>query len=242
MFMSPFVAEQGGPPVGPGTWYLGPWPAPYDGVAPIDAANVVAAYQPKAATGSIYERTVANYAASLVNIANPGAHDAITGVLPSWAAATGWFGPIFPVRCFLITDIVPDTQNAAYFASYSGFYDGLTNISLLGGSGVLLHRTVGMVRAGNYSPIKDVTGGTSNGVLGVNKETIYLNGIAIDILLAPPPALTGDALYLLGNNLSGVNNFGVINMYCESIAIYKPGITPAQAAAVSWAMEVIRNA
>jgi hypothetical protein len=99
-----------------------------------------------------------------------------------------------------------------------------------------------MVRAGNYSPIKDVTGGTSNGVLGVNKETIYLNGIAIDILLAPPPALTGDALYLLGNNLSGVNNFGVINMYCESIAIYKPGITPAQAAAVSWAMEVIRNA
>lgn len=41
----------------------------------------VAAYQPKGA---------ASYAASKVNLANPGTNDATEGVAPSWSAATGW--------------------------------------------------------------------------------------------------------------------------------------------------------
>ena len=44
-------------------------------------ACCVAAYQPKGA---------ASYAASLINLANPGTYDATAGVAPTWAAGTGW--------------------------------------------------------------------------------------------------------------------------------------------------------
>jgi len=49
----------------------------------VNPANVVAAYQAKGA---------ASYAASKVNLANPGTYDATEGVAPSWDAATGWTG------------------------------------------------------------------------------------------------------------------------------------------------------
>ena len=41
----------------------------------------VAAYQPKGA---------ADYASSKINLATPGVNDAVEGVAPAWAAATGW--------------------------------------------------------------------------------------------------------------------------------------------------------
>lgn len=47
----------------------------------IAAANCIAAYQAKGA---------ASYAASLVNLANPGTYNATEGTAPDWAAGTGW--------------------------------------------------------------------------------------------------------------------------------------------------------
>jgi len=47
----------------------------------ISAANAILAYQAKGA---------ASYAASLVNLANPGTYDAYAGSAPTWAAGTGW--------------------------------------------------------------------------------------------------------------------------------------------------------
>ena len=47
----------------------------------INAANAIVVYQPKGA---------ASYAASLVNLANPGTYDAYAGSAPTWAAGTGW--------------------------------------------------------------------------------------------------------------------------------------------------------
>lgn len=47
----------------------------------VTGKTCVAAYQPKGA---------ASYAASLVNLAQPGTYDAAEGVAPTWAAGTGW--------------------------------------------------------------------------------------------------------------------------------------------------------
>lgn len=47
----------------------------------VPGKTCVAAYQPKGA---------ASYAASKVNLANPGTYDATEGVAPAWDAATGW--------------------------------------------------------------------------------------------------------------------------------------------------------
>lgn len=47
----------------------------------VSGKTCVAVYQPKGA---------ASYAASLVNLANPGTYDAAAGVAPTWAAGTGW--------------------------------------------------------------------------------------------------------------------------------------------------------
>jgi len=65
------IGQQGdghsAPPVS-GPWYTGPWPAYDPLIPPIPLASVVAAYQPKAATGSIYARVVGDgsYQVSLI--------------------------------------------------------------------------------------------------------------------------------------------------------------------------------
>lgn len=72
------------------TWYL---------AGGIDAANCVAAYQPKGA---------ASHALSYVNLANPGTYDAAPGTAPTWDQATGW---IFNgTSQYLTTGIVPATD------------------------------------------------------------------------------------------------------------------------------------
>lgn len=58
----------------------------------IPAANCIAAYQPIGA---------ADYATSLVNLANPGTYDAYAGEAPNFAAATGWG---FTGTQYLLTD------------------------------------------------------------------------------------------------------------------------------------------
>lgn len=49
----------------------------------VAAGSCLVAYQPKGAE---------SYAASKVNLANPGKYDAVEGVAPTWAKDTGWTG------------------------------------------------------------------------------------------------------------------------------------------------------
>lgn len=60
-------------------WWLGPWPAPYDSVDPIDPADVRIAYQPGSAEGTDWERAIADLSASLVNLNDPGTNDGTAG-------------------------------------------------------------------------------------------------------------------------------------------------------------------
>jgi hypothetical protein len=61
----------------------------------IDPDDCIAAYQPKGAT---------NYDASLINLVNPGTHDATAGKAPDWDASTGWYFDKANSE-YLITDI-----------------------------------------------------------------------------------------------------------------------------------------
>src|SRR4030042_266315 len=72
----------------------------------ISAANCLAAYQPKGA---------ASYAASKVNLANPGTYDAVDGVaFPTWAAATGW--TFNGVAQYLTSNCPTDMKPMSYIA------------------------------------------------------------------------------------------------------------------------------
>jgi len=63
----------------------------------ISATNCIAAYQPKGA---------ASYAASKINLANPGTYDATDGTAyPTWAALTGW--SFNGLTQYLLTGITP---------------------------------------------------------------------------------------------------------------------------------------
>jgi len=230
-----------------GPWYAGPWPAPYHAVLPIPATSVSAAYQPKEAAGSLYARTVSDYAASLVDIARPGIHDAVAISVPLWAAATGWRGVVFPGGSYLTTGIIPTSQDQAIFGSYSGFNVGVAPQSVFGGSGTAATGAtlaVDRVACANYSTTSSVLVGVpaNGGVVGVTGTEFYYNGILAGMLDMPPLGASGDAIALMASNAGGLYSFGFINTYGECFVIYNKAISGAQAVALSWAMEVIRSA
>lgn len=67
----------------------------------VAAGDCVAAYQAKGA---------ASYAASKVNLANPGTYDAADGAAyPTWYAATGW---TFDGTKWLTTEVIPQSTNS----------------------------------------------------------------------------------------------------------------------------------
>ena len=67
----------------------------------ISAENCVAAYQAKGA---------ADYAASLVNLANPGTYNAANGNSPTFNTAIGW--TFDGVNDYLVTGIVPASDQS----------------------------------------------------------------------------------------------------------------------------------
>jgi len=103
-----------------GAWYTGPWPAPYDGVTPIDLADIRVAYQFAWGTGTIYERfDAANKSNALVNLADPGTDDATEAVSTPWSAANGFE---FDGTGYLMT-IVPNREDSG-FAQFTDAVDG----------------------------------------------------------------------------------------------------------------------
>jgi len=91
----------------------------------IDPANCIAAYQPKGA---------ASYAASKVNLANPGTYDAVDGAAyPTWSADTGWtFNKLLsqylkscPRTAYTTTGIIRYTNNPASVMSAQAVMFGL---------------------------------------------------------------------------------------------------------------------
>lgn len=116
----------------------------------IPAANCIAVYQPKGA---------ASYAASKINLANPGTYDATEGVAPSWAAETGWTGN--GSTMFLITGLANSGYSIVF--RYSG---ASLNFRYFYGN----TPTTGSYRAAwNYLYF-----GNKSGVLGSHASGVYV--------------------------------------------------------------------
>ena len=93
------IAGRAGGGAAPIPWYLS---------GGISAENCIAAYQPKGA---------ASFAASKINIANPGTHDLTDGVAQvTFDTAVGWTST--NANTYLVTDISPDS-NTSLIVRYS---------------------------------------------------------------------------------------------------------------------------
>lgn len=83
--------------------------------------SCVAAYQPKGA---------ADYAASKVNLANPGTYDLSDGVAPNWDTGTGWG--------FTGTQYLEDTNYSPFIANFTlvfyGTYSTSATVAVVAGS------------------------------------------------------------------------------------------------------------
>lgn len=146
------------------TWYYA------GGIA---AANCIIAYQPKGA---------ADYAASKVNLANPGTYNATDGAaFPTWDAVNGW---IFNGSTqYLTTGYIPAAgQTKSLIARLS---DAVTsNFPLIGTQanankfGVMANSAwQGGRTYGNGSPTVTVLGQLTGGVFAVAGNQGYLNGV-----------------------------------------------------------------
>ena len=208
-------------------WYL------QGGIA---AGNCIAAYKPKGATSQ---------AAALVNLANPGTYNAISGTkAPTWAAATGWSfnegdgqqyirtGIIFPDANHSV--IVRFEMNTAYTFTYRMAFGSYTAPAFWFAPQWGSKRTYQSVGVAS-SPGNIIN--TSGARVACLSDYAYLDGVQDGAT-----QFTGDAttkeIYL-----GAVNNNGPaaasLGGYIHAAAIYSIKITAAQVAAVTAAMAAL---
>lgn len=199
----------------------------------INPANCIAAYQPKGA---------ASYAASKVNLANPGTYDATGGNAPDWDATNGW--KFDGVNDYLDTGILPSqtwsvlirysdtafTSSTRYFMglldrdpAYTRFYLSGTTSSISFGNG-------GQI---SYSGSSDRT----LGVIGISAQDGYQNGV--DVIDIPTDKTDyGFSIYIGCRNDSGTAA-GYMNFYLQAFAIYNAALTSTQVGLLTTAMNAL---
>lgn len=206
----------------------------------VPGETCIAAYQPKGAT---------SYAASKINLANPGTHDAIEGVAPTWNAATGW--TFNGTTQWLDTGLNPGVE---YTGQWSAFvlFSGATAVSyatIMGGSnsamscGIFIQpNTAGGIRYFNPNGA-DRAGGLASGVVGVagsstfNRRGGYRNGVKDADLMISPVAL--DGFYIGCLRRFGVGPVGRRACSIQALAIYSTSLLEAASATISAAMAAL---
>lgn len=194
------------------------------------------AYQPKGA---------ASYAASLVNLANPGTDDATEGVAPSWDATDGW--TFNGSTQYLNTGVGPGVVNAAsVFIRYSDAGQGAT--PHLFGS-IRLGQVCGIIpRNSSYGgdtfyTWKDMsirTSGTEGAVDGIvaGGGVAYRDGSAI----SSDAPTSGLGMYVFFIGALNDNSGGAINFMptkVQAYVYYSDSLTAGEAATVSAAMAAL---
>ena len=198
----------------------------------IPAINCIAAYQPKEA---------ASYAASKVNLANPGVLDAVDGTaFPTWTTGIGWTFTAASSQ-YLKTGIKPTDNYSAIvrFSNASGVYvlargDASTN-DLLAIRPVFVAQR--QYRWGNTIFSGGVN--TTSGVMAVTTNYGYLNGVP-DIVITSAMATTLITAIAIGAGEFTTNTFG--NFFggnVQAVAIYDTTLSDAQIAALSVLMAAL---
>lgn len=202
----------------------------------IPAANCIAAYQPKGA---------ASYAASKINLANPGTYNATEGVAPAWAALTGWAGNGL---AWLNTGIVWPTQIPASYtgiALFSGVttvgYKALFGIEGAGGTYFLVDPNVvgGFVRYYTGAGLLEKAPQLTAGVLCIAGLNFYRNGVA-DGNGAGNFTTSGFTLVLMSYRTPGGAAAAILNSgYLQAAAFYNISLTAPQCLALATAMAAL---
>jgi hypothetical protein len=196
----------------------------------IPEANCIGAYQ---AIGA------ASYAASKVNLANPGTYDLTDPAGDvAFAAATGWEGGSSK---YFDTGIVLHPQNVSVLVRFT---NGGHNICPFGASRATGGNRATRVTTFNLSnltyfqnggAISSLTETGFTGVYGVAGDKAFKNGVDLDLSLA---AGSGTQIYSVFVMAS--NNDGAAGQFftgkIQAVAIYNTTLTPAQVASVSTAM------
>lgn len=184
----------------------------------ISAANCIAAYQPKGA---------ASYAASKVNLANPGTYDAGDGsAYPTWNATDGW---IFVTK-YLTTGIVP-TDNFSCVVRFSNTVNNgeCFMLSSLKTGAPVCYFELSPYLSGNMRflygdkvlPVS--SGGKSAGVMGMTNTTGYYNGASVVSMAGYSWSGTTVPLYIGRRNADGGGGAGFTG-YIQALAIYNINI------------------
>ena len=167
----------------------------------------VAAYQPKGA---------ASYAASKINLANPGTYNAYEGAAPSWNSATGW---TFSWNEYLANGLsVSNGYTLLVRADFS-----MNNYYMNGPDSFRVSATSSGVKAvaSNYIEVT-----CSRPILfGIGGNNLYADGAVVS---------SG----LNGTGISGQFTMGHYNNL-QAVAIYSDTLSAAEVATVSAAMAAL---
>ena len=192
------------------------------------ATGCVAAYQPKGA---------ASLAASYVNLANPGTHDAAPGIAPTWDTTNGW---IFATTQYL--NVALTTTNETWTLIYQFTGASVSNVfayAVGASSGAAFSFCFGpnFLNGARYisgAQTITVAPNLTSGVAAVAGKSAYLNGTSQGTI----PAGTSTAN--LGWSIGRVKNGSSGAAHnCQAMAIYNNTLTGPQVAAISTAMAAL---
>jgi hypothetical protein len=196
----------------------------------ITPANCLAAYQPIGA---------ADYAASKINLANPGTYNATDSAAPDWDATNGWDFNGTTHR--LLTGIVP-AAGYTMIVRFSNYNQSVVN-------GIIIGFAASATQRFNIQPVKstghfycygdaaiDTGSFLSNGIMCMAGDDCYLNGS----LEATLSGTWGATIYQIGIGASGAAagaNFA--DTYIQAVAIYDTAITSDQVSALTAAINLL---
>ncbi len=223
------AARQGGIPA----WLYGDYGG--SGGARIDASNCVVAYCPIGA---------ASYAASKVNLANPGTNNAYEGAQPGWTAADGWSFTNAAKNLY---------SDYTVMAGRDSIIIGVTlgaNIGYITGvfspkSYYLRWMGADRIRFANNDVYTDVAGpfggGTSHVFCMAGGGGCYVDGAPAATLSPGAPTQLTTRFTINGIYLADYN-YGVHDLKVRAAWIYNVSLTAAQAAGLTAAMNAITSA
>ena len=190
----------------------------------ISSTDCVAAYQPKGA---------ADYAASKVNLANPGTYNATEGVEPDWSAANGWMGD--GIDDYLDTGISTGASTWTMLIRFSNLT--LANTYICGfkqTTGYYGFQSNGVPRTTFYNANSAfIDEATTGGVLAIANTDGYKNGADVVNLTGTKTATTNCFIFKMGD----LANYTA--MYVQAFAIYNTTLTPTQVGLLSTAMAAL---
>jgi len=197
-----------------------------------EGLSVGAAYQPKGA---------ASYAASKINLANPGTYDAVEGAAPAWASGTGW---IFGTNNrYLLTGITPQ-DGWSMFAQFTGANGSDEHVVV--GSQDTTHTSRFYLRPRSsfasgriygQGSFVAITGYLTAGNMAVADQQGYLDGVADGGAIG---AWSGTARpIIVGGLMFDATPISWFQGNVVAVAIYSSTLTAPQVAAVAAAMAAL---